>query len=210
MKKFFYIFLLLLGTAAFWACSETEEENTEYVNWPSRNETFMRDTLAFAVRQVAAAKAQWGEDWEANCDWRVYPSYCVAAGGVATWEDSIAVRVIERGKGSGCPLYTDSVRVTYAGRLMPTDTYPTGYLFDHSGFGNRVEEVMAPSFESPAKFAVSNLVEGFTTALMQMHVGDYWRVFIPANMAYGESGSSSIPGSSTLVFDMRLKSYKRR
>ena len=28
-------------------------------------------------------------------------------------------------------------------------------------------------------------------------------------MAYGESGSSSIPGHSTLIFDMRLKAFYR-
>lgn len=209
MNKLIYLFALLLSMATFVACSEKDDEINEYDNWSARNEVFMRDTLAFANRQVAAAKAQWGDAWAEHCDWRVFPSFCVTAGGKTTWEDSIAVRVIERGSGNGYPLYTDTVRVTYAGRLMPTASNTTGLMFDHSGMSNKLEEVMDPRFEVPATFKVSNLVEGFTTALMQMRVGDYWRVFIPSNMGYGTGGSGKIPASSTLVFDMRLKAYYR-
>lgn len=210
MKKLLYLFAAVIGLAAFAACSETSDETFEFENWQERNETYFRDTLALANREVAAAKAQWGDAWEDHCDWRVYPSYCIAEGGQHTWQDSIAVHVIEQGKGSGCPLYTDSVRVTYAGRLITSPTYPEdGFMFDHSGIGTKVSEVMDSRYETPAAFKASTLVEGFTTALLHMHIGDYWRVFIPANMGYGTSGSANIPGYSNLIFDMRLKSYKR-
>lgn len=194
----------------FCACSETSEENNEFENWAARNETFMRDTLAHANRAVAAAKAQWGEAWEEHCDWRVYPSFQNTEGGVTTWEDSIAVRVIERGTGSGYPLATDSVRVTYAGRLMPSKSYAEGYIFNHTGMGNTIDEIMDKHFEVSVNMHAMGVIEGWSTALFRMRIGDYWRVFIPANMAYGETGSSgSIPGNSTLVFDMRLKAFYR-
>ena len=49
---------------------------------------------------------------------------------------------------------------------------------------------------------------GFTTALQQMHVGDYWRIYIPSDMGYGASGSgTTIPGYSVLVFDLVLVDY---
>lgn len=211
MKQFLYLIAIVFSLTAFVACEEKDDTVNEFDNWGPRNETFMRDTLAYANRQVAAAKAQWGDAWEEHCDWRVYPSYCVTTGGKTSWEDSIAVRVVEHGKGSGCPLYTDSVRVTYAGHLMPSASYSeTGFLFDHTGMSNKVDEIMDSRFEVPATFRVSNLVEGFTTALMYMHIGDYWRVFIPSNMGYGTSGSDKIPGHSTLVFDMRLRAYYRQ
>lgn len=210
MKKLLYLFALILGVASIWSCKETSDEVFEFENWQERNTVYMKDTLALANREVAAAKAQWGDAWEEHCDWRVYPSYCVTTGGKTTWEDSIAVHVIEHGTGSGCPLYTDSVRVTYAGRLIPSPSYPTtGYLFDHTGLSNKVNEIMDSRFEVPASFKTSNLVEGFTTALLHMRIGDYWRVFIPANMGYGTSGTDNIPGYSTLIFDMRLKAYYR-
>lgn len=210
MKKLLYLFAVVFGLAAFVSCEDEIDGTVEFVDWQQRNETYFRDTLALANREIAAAKAQWGEAWEQHCDWRVFPSYCVTQGGKITWEDSIAAHVIEHGTGSGCPLYTDSVRVTYAGRLIPSTTYPvTGYLFDHSGIGSKVEDVMDFRFEVPASFKVSNLVEGFTTALMHMHIGDYWRVFIPANLGYGTAGTDNIPGYSNLIFDMRLKAFYR-
>lgn len=210
MKKLLYLLMLLLGVSGLWACSESSEEEEEYGNWEERNTTFMRDTLAHANRAIATAKAQYGEAWEEHCDWRVFPSYKSAPGGLTTWKDSIAVRIMERGTGSGCPLFTDSVKVTYAGRLIPTPSYPTlGYCFDHTGVSSKLPDIMDTRFETPAKFVVSGLVEGFSTALLHMHINDYWRVFIPSDMAYGKSGSSSIPGHSTLVFDMRLKAYYR-
>lgn len=208
MKKLLYLLALVLGISCLWACSESSDEVEEFGNWKERNATFMRDTLAYANRAIATAKAQYGDAWESHCDWRVFPSYMTTAGGKTTWEDSIAVRIMERGTNVGSPLFTDSVKVTYAGRLIPSPSYPTmGYCFDHTGVSNKLAEVMDPRFETPATFLVSGLVEGFTTALLHMNVGDYWRVFIPSSMAYGKSGSNSIPGYSTLTFDMRLKGY---
>lgn len=220
MKYISHIFAVLFAVCTFCACEEKSEVNTEFDNWGERNEAFMKDTLAYAVRQVAAAQQQWKDAWEDHCDWRVYPSYLVTEGGKTTWKDSIAVHIIERGEGSGCPMYTDSVRVTYAGRMMPTKSYMStnpddyyyhfpGYVFDKTGLSNKVCDALDKRFERPTIFKVSGVVEGFTTALLHMHIDDYWRVFIPSNMAYGESGSKSIPGESTLVFDMRLKAYYR-
>jgi FKBP-type peptidyl-prolyl cis-trans isomerase FklB len=46
--------------------------------------------------------------------------------------------------------------------------------------------------------------EGFCTALQHMKKGDHWLVYIPYQLAYGETGSSSIPGYSTLVFEIAI------
>ena len=56
----------------------------------------------------------------------------------------------------------------------------------------------------PASFAVNTVIEGVTTALMHMHCGDYWKLYIPSGLAYGTSGSGSIPGHSTLIFEINL------
>lgn len=221
MKKIFLLFVALLSLTAIVACSESSDEVNEYENWQQRNAVFMKDTLAYANRQIAEAQARWPEDWEAHCPWRVFASYRTTTGGKTTWEDSIAVRVITAGQGSGSPCYTDSVRVVYAGRLMGTDSYRSdnpaeyfyhypGFVFDHSGLSSKVMEIMDPRFETPVGFKAGTLVEGFTTALLNMHVGDYWRIYIPSNLGYGSSGSSDkIPAYSTLVFDLRLKGYAR-
>lgn len=214
MKKFLYIFVLLLGLTTVWACedeSATETDvNIELDDWENRNAAFFRDTLNFATRQITAAKTRYGKEWEQHCEWRTYRNYQCADGGTYSWKDSIAVRVITRGTGSGCPLVTDSACVTYAGRLMPSRSYDYGYMFDHSGLGNTVAQVMDTRFEVPASFYVGGLVPGFTTALLKMHIGDYYRVFIPSKLGYGSEGQNSIPGYSTLCFDMRLHKYARK
>ena len=57
----------------------------------------------------------------------------------------------------------------------------------------------------PAAFRVNDLISGFQIALVNMHVGDHWRVFIPSEMGYGKHGASSdIPGNSTLIFEIQL------
>ena len=57
----------------------------------------------------------------------------------------------------------------------------------------------------PAAFRVNELINGFQIALVNMHVGDHWRVFIPSGMGYGSRGAGSdIPGNSTLIFEIKL------
>ena len=59
----------------------------------------------------------------------------------------------------------------------------------------------------PVEMTVGNVVNGFATALMQMHAGDRWRVYIPAALAYGgDKDNGAILPFSTLVFDVTLVS----
>lgn len=57
----------------------------------------------------------------------------------------------------------------------------------------------------PAAFRVNELINGFQIALVNMHIGDHWRVYIPSEMGYGRSGAGrDIPGNSTLIFEIEL------
>lgn len=120
--------------------------------------------------------------------------------------DYIVVHVLDKGKGSGCPMYTDSVKVSYRGRMLGTDTYPAGYVFDKT-FDGTYDKTTA----QVATYAVNSLVDGFTTALLNMHIGDRWMVYMPYQLAYGttQSSSSTIPAYSMLRFEIVLDSYYR-
>ena len=40
--------------------------------------------------------------------------------------------------------------------------------------------------------------------MQQMHIGDKWEVYIPAEMGYGKFSQPGIPGGSTLIFEIEL------
>ena len=57
----------------------------------------------------------------------------------------------------------------------------------------------------PSAFRVNELISGFQIALVNMHIGDHWRVFIPSEMGYGSRGAGrDIPGNSALIFEIQL------
>ena len=57
---------------------------------------------------------------------------------------------------------------------------------------------------TPVAFRLSDLVEGWIVAMQQMHIGDKWEVYIPAELGYGRFSQPGIPGGSTLVFEIEL------
>lgn len=193
-KYIWQLLCLAVGVTLFTACSESDEEAGEFDNWQSRNDTYFANIYNTAKSDTVTYKIirQWS--LLDGVDVNVY--------------DHIVAEVLNEGTGSGCPLYTDSVRVHYEGRLMPSTSYPGGYVFDKSWTG---EYNLATN--SPATFAVNSVVDGFATALMSMHIGDRWRVYIPYQLGYGtsdySSSSTTIPGGSTLIFDITLVAYYR-
>lgn len=109
--------------------------------------------------------------------------------GVVTLESGLQYMVLESGPdGSASPTVSDSVLAHYHGTLID------GTVFDSSV--DRGE---------PAQFGLSQVISGWTEGLQLMSVGDKWRLFIPAAMAYGEaSPTPAIPPNSALIFDVEL------
>lgn len=107
---------------------------------------------------------------------------------VVTLDSGLQYEVLEAGPGGASPTASDGVVAHYHGTL--TD----GTVFDSSV--DRGE---------PAQFMLSQVISGWTEALQLMSVGDHWRLFIPADMAYGESSPTpAIPPNSVLIFDVEL------
>lgn len=187
-----------------------DADNAEFTtNWKERNEQYFLNKFNEAKNSISQAKAAYGNDWEAHTSWRVARSWCKVDGRVNT-TDSICYEYVERGTGTDRPLYTDSVWVNYIGHLIPTESYPSGKIFDHSGVYEDETRVFDSRFAQPVEFSVSNLVEGFTTAMLYLHVGDRVRLYIPQELAYLSAASSNVPAYSTLVFDLQLKGIVRK
>ena len=190
MKKYLiYMFALLVGGIAVTACSESDDEVDEYPNWKSTNESYYNSLYATAKQRVASGAT----------DWKVLKSWSLGSLETDKAEDHIVARVISEGEGTESPLFTDTVRVSYRGRLLPSTSYADGYVFDQTYYGD-----YNPATAMPTKMAVSSLTTGFATALQYMHIGDRWEIYVPYQLAYGEQGSDPVPAYSTLIFDMAL------
>ena len=203
MKHQSYLTLLvaLLAAFALSSCSETDDSVEEYPDWKKKNEAYFASKYA-TVKQAIAR----GDD-----SWKIFKSYARSTSIEGDATDYILVKVLREGTGSGSPLFTDTVRVHYRGQLLASATHvdssdsELGYVFDTSWSTDTFDE----SIFVPSKFSVSGLVEGFSTALQHMHIGDRWLVYVPYQLGYGTSVNGSIPAYSTLVFDIALVAYYR-
>lgn len=192
MKKNLLLFFLPLMAVllSLASCSESGGDDEEYVDWQTTNETYFDNLYTTTKAKIAAG----------DTSWRLYQCWTLDSGQVALHSyDHIVVHVVESGTRDVKPEYSDSVRVHYRGRLLPSRTYTSGYVFDQSYKGD-----FNPATSVPAQFKVSGLVQGFTTALLNMNLGDRWEVYIPYQLGYGEDANGSIPAYSTLVFEMDL------
>ena len=195
-------FLLLplmgLGLAAT-SCSKEETEASEWDNWQQRNVKYTNYIADCYQTNATPELAPQGLGWKRL---KAYSKDTATEGGI---NEYVYAYVIEEGSGSVSPAFTDSVRVIYQGRLIPTSTYTEGYVFDGT-----VNNTFSMNTSATACMKVSKTVDGFSTALQYMHRGDRWRVYIPYELGYGEedqknsSGVVTVPGSSMLIFDLQL------
>jgi FKBP-type peptidyl-prolyl cis-trans isomerase FklB len=190
-KLILFALLLFIGLGLS-SCGEDENTVEEYPNWQVKNETYYKN-LTDSVKRLIA---------NGNKEWKFFKTWSKDDSIKGKLGDSICVHVLTAGTGSGCPLYNDSVRVHYLGKLLPSTSYPEGYIIAQSYYGT-----YSPETSVPKAFLVSGLIDGFTTALMKMHIGDRWLVYMPYDLGYGSSTSSSVPAYSTLIYDITLAAY---
>jgi hypothetical protein len=106
-------------------------------------------------------------------------------GGLVTTSTGLQYRDILPGDGERPSSASATVRVNYEGRLLD------GTVFDAN---------------DGISFGLNQVIAGWTEGLASMRVGGRRQLIIPADLAYGSSGTGSIPPNSTLVFDVELLS----
>lgn len=108
--------------------------------------------------------------------------------GVRELRAGVLCEVLATGNGGGTVGPRSIVTCHYRGSLI------SGKVFDETY-----------TSKCPAAFRVNELISGFQIALVQMHIGDHWRIYIPSEMGYGSRGAGrDIPGHSTLIFEIEL------
>lgn len=112
--------------------------------------------------------------------------------GVKTTASGLQYIVMKEGAGAK-PTLNDKVTTHYHGTLID------GTVFDSS-----VER------GQPASFPVSGVIPGWTEALQMMTVGSKYKLFVPANLGYGERGAGGKIGpNSVLIFEVELISIDK-
>lgn len=182
LKYILFALMMLPLMLAVSSCGEESEADEEFANWQERNDDM---------------QTQWANNTK-FIKFKTFTQDQKTAGGKS---DYIYVEVLESGDvGKPQPSYTDTCRVAYRGRLIPSKSFPEGYVFDQSFTGE---------FRWDRAYATqgASWMDGFATALMNMRIGDYWRVYIPYQLMYGASSSSSYPSYSNMIFEIALYDF---
>ena len=201
---------MMLSAGLFTSCTENDDTVEEYANWQSKNETYWENLYTTTQQKIKGG----------DTSWKIILNYTFqnqkqTTGSALTYrpENYIIAHVEQAGTGTTSPLYSDSVSMHYMGRLIPSTTYTSGLIFDKSWSSNQFNAATSRPVHSyigltyDAEGKPTSLVDGFTTALMSMHRGDHWTVYIPYQLGYGEKNSGVVPAYSTLIFDLRLNDF---
>ena len=165
------------------SCSDDDSDDVnEFDNWVEQNDAVL-------------------SQWASNSSYQKFKSYTKDQVAVGKNSDYIYVRVLESGAGTEKPLFNDTVRVAYRLRYIPTKSYPNGYLVGETYTGDFSWKTISVS-----NLALNNtLIDGFSTAVMNMHIGDRWIVNSPYQLGYGNPSSrDGIWDGSNLVYDIAL------
>ena len=134
---------------------------------------------------------------QANKDWLEAKA---KEGGVKALPKGIYYKVLSEGRSS-------SARLLPEGRKNQDSAMPTVRSIITAHYTGRT--IDGKQFDSsrggvPLACRLCDLIEGWIIAIQQMHIGDKWELYIPAEMGYGKFSQPGIPGGSTLIFEIEL------
>ena len=120
--------------------------------------------------------------------------------GVKALPKGIYYKVLSEGRSSSARLLPEGRKNLDSAK--PTDrsiitAHYTGKTIDGKQFDSSRGGV-------PLACRLCDLIEGWIIAIQQMHIGDKWELYIPAEMGYGKFSQSGIPSGSTLIFEIEL------
>lgn len=178
MKKIFILIAFFASLASFQACSNDDNEEllNTYMEWKATNDEW--------VEQMAA---------KTNPDGTPYYTTVIPK-----WNPSVFILMHyfndrKETEGNLVPLYTSTVDVRYIGRTCLDEP------FDSSTNVNSYGKL------GISRFGCDQVIQGWTIALENMHVGDTCEIIVPYNVGYGSSTSGNLPPFTSMRFNLRLE-----
>jgi FKBP-type peptidyl-prolyl cis-trans isomerase FklB len=111
--------------------------------------------------------------------------------GVTVLPSGLQYEVLTTGRGP-TPTPSDTVVCHYRGTLLNGTEFDSSY-----------------SRGAPSTFPLIGLIKGFSEALQLMPTGSKWRIYVPAELAYGDKGAGAAIGpNAVLVFEVELISIQ--
>lgn len=112
---------------------------------------------------------------------------------IKTTASGLQYEVLKEGDGKTKPTASNTVNVTYTGKLMD------GTIFDSTDKNGG----------KPIELNLSGVIKGWTEGIQLMSKGSKYRFYIPSDLAYGDNGAGGvIPPGATLIFDVELVDLK--
>jgi FKBP-type peptidyl-prolyl cis-trans isomerase len=111
---------------------------------------------------------------------------------VVVLPDGLCYEIKKPGTGD-YPKPTQVVKVNYTGMFL------NGTIFDSTAHHTP---------PGPAEFELDQVIPGWTEGIQKINAGGQIRLYIPGNLAYGESPPQGMAPNATLIFDVELLSFK--
>ncbi|MBK5722472.1 FKBP-type peptidyl-prolyl cis-trans isomerase [Dysgonomonas sp. Marseille-P4677] len=183
-KNLFALLILFCSLIAFPSCGDDDDTGIDE-EWKAYNEQQIKDI---------------DPEYNINSEYKKLMS--ISKNGSVYWKDIRHEKFFGEGipevdPTSAPPIFTDSVAIRYEGSYLNLDG--TEYVFDSTEKDNH----------RIYRTRVSNNIDGFTTILQYMRIGDQREVYIPWQLGYKESGQYNgytqvIKGYTTLRFKIYL------
>jgi len=106
---------------------------------------------------------------------------------IVSTPSGLQYEVLREGSGNS-PEIIDIVEVRYKGSLVDGRVFDSSYERGES-----------------SEFPLNRVIKGWREALLKMKEGDHWRIYLPAQLAYGaKSPTELIAANSALIFEIEL------
>jgi len=136
-----------------------------------------------AVRQNAAMERAKQRNIAASSE---FFAALKARPGVVQTASGLCYEIVEQGAGPN-PKESDKVKINYTGMLL------NGQVFDSS-----------EQHGEPLTIGVNEAIPGWAEGIQKINAGGKIRLFIPAELAYGDASMGGIPPASALIFEIEL------